>query len=681
MTSEYQTFRKRILEDLTRDDPQLKYRDKMMVVTREWKEHRESRLLQSLTPQEMVTLPFSYDMKRRLQATELQITPEILCLLGKLMQAKEHDLIRKKFKHLYKCKEFHDLKFNEVDLWDILIMNSGGSLILDILEQHVTQKRMKEIVSQLKREDRLGSFMNILVSVLYDKPDLRQRLITLVVKLVYQGMSPNTEFQCGDYTASLPSSHEDRHLNAFEGKPIRYAGTTITDVEYIRRNPAIRGSVRFVGDTVFGFLLQNVCNVKIKNFIVMLLETGLVNLASVVQPYSLSLNTYMDYLTMAFRFVPEMFRNQVCCAIYKNTPKYVLLRSRRSEQFREMAREMLKTNWRGFVLFNNNPRNILHMMLEDGLIDPTDNIFHSSLLLSPLATQSVRNSVNKVFLEGKTRERFYECVSEERYENTIMTSLMYTVTNNPNLHREAVTEMLREYGFRKFPQYHNDSYFSTSDDVCISDADVFVSEDGYVFCRDELEYLLNTKTNPFNRRDLSDGEVDRLKKMTSILDNFWYMFDRSGRKYKWLTYPYDPYPDEGFARLIDGMFEKNDLFTYGARIMDIMEHLNNPVMCILGFTGLVMGVGTVMSMSSSEFTVDQCVSFARCKEDSSDIEDINTFYGIMMNHHHSGDNIRKNFLQWVFLILETTDKFSSSHIMSARLLSLTLMIQMIKMMK
>lgn len=681
MTSEYQTFRKRVIEDLTRDEPQMRYRDKMLVVTREWKEHRETQTLQPLSPEEMAGLFLTPNVKRRLKATDIGIIPESLCILGKLIQSKDHDIISRKFRNLYKCREFHDLVFNGMDLWDILILNSGGSVLLEIFEKHLSQNRLKDIVSQLRREKRLGSCLNILVALLYEKPDLRQRIITLIAKLVYQGVSPNTEFQCGEYTASLPTLQEDRHLNLFDDKPIRYVGTTIMDTEYIRRYPVIRGSVRFVGDTVFGFLLQNVCNAKIKNFILMLVETGLVNLATVAQPYSLSLNTYMDYMTMTCRFVPEMFRNQICCAIYKHTPKYVLLRSRRTGHFREMAAEMLRTNWRGMVLFNTCPRNILHMMLEDGLIEPSDKIFHESLLISPFALQSLRNSVNAVLREGKSEARVYQCISEERRGDTVLASLMYTVSNDPDMYREAVSEMLRENGFVRFSQYHNDTYFSTTDEVCISDVDIFVSEDGYVFCRDELEYLLETKINPFNRRELTGGEMERLKKMKTILENFWYMFDMTSRRYKWLSAPHEEYPDEEFARLIDGMFERNDLFTYGVRMTDIMEHLENHTLCVIGFTGLVMGVGTMLSVTSPEISVDQCVSFSRKKDDPYDIEDINTYYGIMFNHQTPNTSIRRNFLQWVFLILETTEKLSPAHVMNSRLLSLTLIIQMIKMMR
>jgi hypothetical protein len=159
------------------------------------------------------------------------------------------------------------------------------------------------------------------------------------------------------------------------------------------------------------------------------------------------------------------------------------------------------------------------------------------------------------------------------------------------------------------------------------------------------------------------------------------MFELSSQKHRWLTAPQKEFVDEDYARMIDSIFEKNDMFMYGARMIDIMDRLKNNALCILGFSGLVMGVGTMMMMNSSDIIMEQCVSFARGREDSYDVEDINTYYGIIFNHLHENTPLRKNFLQWLFLVLETTEKMSPSHVLSSRLLSLSLFIQMVKMMR
>jgi hypothetical protein len=639
MTSEYQAFRKKIIEELTREDPQMRYKDKMLVVTREWKDRRETQSLQPLSPAEMVSLPINQIFRRRLKATTLQPIPETMCLLGKLLQSRDTNLALQQFRPLFKAGGFYEIRFNGMDLWDMLTVHNGGMVMKEILESHLTQRRLKELVSRLFKEGRLGSLLNVLVGVIYESPDTRLSLVTLLVKMIYNGVSPNTEFQCGEYTASLPGEVSPQ---------VRYAGTTLVEREYISKYPVIHGSVRFVGDTVYGFLLQNLCNLKLKNFTLTLLETGLVNLSTIIQPYSLSLDTHMTYLEAALRFSPVLFRNQVSCAIYRHTPKPLLLRC---GVFKEVATDILKTNWRGLVFFNTCPRNILHLMLEDGFVEPSEDLFHSKLLMTPHGRRSLQTSL----------ETFRETP-------TVKTLL------KPD--RERVVGLLRGAGFRDMSRYHNDSYFSNSDEVNVESPDVFVSEDGYVFCRDELEYLLRARTNPFNRREFSENEIERMKTMEEVFATYWYLFDMGGRKYRWLTSPADDISETELVKLIDGMFEKNDLFSYGVRISNAVEALKNNALTLMGYTGLMMGVGTILSMTSPDITIEQCISFARGKEDPYDIEEINTYYGIIFNHLHEATNLRKSFLQWVFLVLETTEKFSSSHVMTSRLLSLTLFIQM-----
>lgn len=647
MTSEYQAFRKKILEDLTREDPQMRYKDKMTVVTKEWKEYKESSVLQPLSPEDMVNLPVTQTVRRRLKNTVLENVPGVLCLLGKLLHEREHGGIIQSFKHLFKTTSFYQLKFNGMDIWDMLIVNNGGLVMKDILENYFNSRRLKDLVSMISREGRMGSFLNVLVGVIYEKPDARLNILALLIKMICSGVSPNTEFQCGEYKLSLPDNALDN---------IRYVGTSLTEPEYSARYPMARGSVRFVGDTVFGFLLQNMCNLKIKNFTLTLLETGLVNLSTIIHPYSLSTDIQMDYLGTTLKFSPAIFQNQVSCVIYKYTSKTVLLRTGALEMFRKVASDILKTNWRGMTFFNSNPRNIIHMLMEDGFLEPSGDLFYSRLLLTPHGRRSLQTSFE---------------IYQKRH--TIQDILKPDVNH--------ITRVLRNVGSRILPSYHNDSYFSTSEPVDVESPYIFVSDDDYVFCRDELEYLLKTGVNPFNRREFSENEIARMQTMEDIFKTYWYMFDISSRRYVWLTSLSDEISEVEFARLIDSMFELSDLFSYGCRISDIMENLNNNALTVLGFNSLVTGVGTILNMISYDITIDQCISFARGKEDPYDIEEINTYYGIIFSHMNEAVDFRRCFLQWIFLILETTDKFSSSHVMTSRLLSLALFIQMIKSMK
>lgn len=678
MTSEYQSFRKRKLDELTRDEPSMRYKDKMGVVTREWKEFKESQILTPMNPVEMTTLTINSSFKTRLRSTKIECIPEMICLIGRFSQMGETDFIINNFKSILCKSQFLEMSFNGVDLWDMLAINNGGYVILYILEGFSTNKDLKTWVGKMNNEKRMGNLLNSLVSVIYDKPNAKNRVINLIIRLIYNGVSPNTEFQCGQYTASLPHPSEDRNINSVEGKPIRYVGTTLIEEEYGEKYPVVLGSVRFVGDTLFGFLIQNICNNKVYSFIITLIDTNLVSMATVAQPYSLSLDTHMDYLTMAMRFSPMLYHNQVTCAVYRKIPKYVLLRGKNINNLRNMVYENLKTNWRGMVFFNTCPRNIIHYMLEDGLLEPSDEFIYKHLRLSPPALKSVQYSVVHGLLGGKLTGNVYENIPWNRYEETVLENLVYTSSKDPSVHREAVNELIRGYGYRYFETYHNDEYFSTSDPIDIYSVGVFVSEDGYVFCRDELEYLVRTKTNPFNRRNLSVAEIDRLNNIITLFNNFWYLFDLSSQKYRWLLTPICEPSDEDYAKLIDELFDKSEVFTYGGRMTEILDKLLNNALCILGFTGLVTGVGTMISINSDDISIDQCSSYARCREDPSDVEDINTYFGIMFNHIRENGKLRRVFLQWLYVVLETTDKSCRSHIMTARLLSLTLFIQMAK---
>jgi hypothetical protein len=647
MTSEYQAFRKKIVDELTREDPHMRYRDKMVVVTREWKEFKESKIVHPLTKEEMVSLPLNPTVRRRLKKTTFEEIPEVLCLIGKLVQEKEHSGIMNNFKNLFKSPTFYNLAFNGMDIWDILIVNNGGLVMKDIMETHFRARRLKDLVVRLVEEGRLGSFLNILVGVIYEKPNFKIDILTLLVRMIYNGVSPNTEFQCGEYKLSLP---EDPLAE------VRYAGTTLLEKKYSEKFPLSRGSVRFVGDTVFGFLLQNICNLKLKNFILTLLETGLVNLSCIIQPHSLSTDVHMDYLGAALKFAPTMFRNQVSCAIYKYTPKAVLLRPGNVDMFREVVSDILKTNWRGMTFFNACPRNIIHMLLEDGILDPSGDIYHGRLLLTLHGRRSLQTSF-EIFQKNQTIRRVL----------------------NPDI--THITQVIRKAGFRDLPVYHNDAYFSTCEAVGMDSPYIFISDDGYIFCRNELEYLLETRLNPFNRREFSENEIARMQTMRDMFGTYWYLFDLTSGKYSWLSSPAAEVSDMDFVAFIDGMLDRSDMFSYGCRVMDIVDRLKNNTLTILGFTGLVMGLGTIMTINPHEIMFEQCTSFARGKEDPYDIEEINTYYGIIFNHMSEEADLRRSFLQWVFLVLETTSRFSPSHALTSRLLSLTLFIQMIKNMK
>lgn len=314
-------------------------------------------------------------------------------------------------------------------------------------------------------------------------------------------------------------------------------------------------------------------------------------------------------------------------------------------------------------------------MLEDGLIDPAEKLLYSNLLVSPLAVRSLRHSIVNVLLEKNlNRPVVYKCISHERKSQTILEMIPEDVSET------HYQDLLKVYGeIEKGEISHNETYFSSSDDIDLRSPGTFVSDDGYVFCRDELEYLLQTGVNPFNRREFSEREMTRLSNMVGILTDYWFMFDLSAQRYKWIFSPDEELKDVDYERLIDAFFDRNDLFTYSGRISDVMTNLENNTMCVISFTGLIMGVGTIMTMQSPDFSIDQCVSFARGREDPYDIEDINTYYGIIFNHLGEKTPLRKNFLQWIFLILDTTEKLSEGYL-NARLLSLSLIIQILKIM-
>lgn len=678
MSNEYQVFRKTKLDEITRDVPSMKYRDKMAMVTREWKEYKNSQDLKPLSPEEMTIATVNQNFKSRLRRTDIVEIPEMICLIGRLSQMGETEFVVNAFKKILSRQSFHTLTFNGIDLWDILAINNGGYVILHILECFSTNKSLKEWIDNMQSGKRMGAVLNSVVSIIYDRPDTKSRVVNIISRLIFNGVSPNVEFQCGQYTSSLPSLTEDRNNNTIVGKPIRYAGTTLLEEEYADKYPVVLGSVRFVGDTLFGFLLQNMSSNKIYSFVLTLINTGLVSMTTVIQPYSLSLDTHMDYLTAAVKFAPSLYQNQVCCTIYKTIPKYVITRTKKVTYLRDVVSDILVTNWRGMVYFNTCPRNIIHMMLEDGLLEPSEDMIARRLVISPPALKSLQHSVVTGLLCGNLSGEVYRNIRKERVGDTILESLVYTPGSEPEDHHVAVSEMLRGYGYRNSTVYHNDKYFSSAEDVDLGSVGTFVSDDSYVFCKDEIAYLFKTKINPFNRREFSDAEMERLLNMITLFEKFWFMFDLSGRAYQWLHEPVCEKNDEYFAKLIDSFLEKSDMFMYGGRIMDIYDKLKKNALCLMGFSGLIVGIGTMLTLNSTDITIEQCSAFSRCKEDPYDIEDINIYYGLMINHIHEPGAIRRVFLQWLFLVLETTDKLSRPYLMTTRLLSLTLYIQMIR---
>lgn len=678
MSNEYQVFRKTKLDEITRDVPSMKYRDKMAMVTREWKDHKDSQDLNPLSPEEMTVATVNQNFKSRLRRTDIAEIPEMICLIGRLSQMGEAEYIVGTFKKILCRKSFHAMTFNGIDLWDILAINNGGYVILHILECFSTNRSLKEWIDAMQSGERLGSVLNSVVSIIYDRPTTKTRVVNIISRLIFNGVSPNVEFQCGQYTSSLPAPTDDRNNNTIADKPIRYAGTSLLEEGYADKYPVVLGSVRFVGDTLFGLLLQNMGNNKIYSFVLTLINTGLVSMTTVIQPYSLSLDTHMDYLMAAVKFVPSLYQNQVCCSIYQNIPKYVITRTKKVSYLRDVVSDILVTNWRGMVFFNTCPRNIIHMMLEDGLLEPSEDMVAKRVLISPPALKSLQYSVVNGLLGGNLSGDVYKNIREERVGDTILESLMYTPSSEPGDHHIAVSEMLRGYGYRPHTMYHNDKYFSSAEDVDMGTIGTFVSDDSYVFCRDEISYLFRTKTNPFNRREFSDAEMERLMNMITLFEKFWFMFDLSGRSYQWLSEPICEKPDEYFAKLIDSFFEKSDMFVYGGRIVDIYDKLKKNALCLMGFSGLIMGIGTILTLNSSDITIEQCSAFSRCKEDPYDIEDINTYYGLMINHVNEPGAMRRVFLQWLFLVIETTDKLSRPYLMTTRLLSLSLYIQMVR---
>jgi hypothetical protein len=734
MSREYQDFRKKVLEELNVEMPGLGYRQKMKVISERWKQHKIVQV-SILTPEEIVkrfvgvstpseggirSLKFTIDCEGESEFITYRYKDKnlLLLLLGSLfdiMPMGDRFLLGLVKRFVGLGSLFHGLYLSEEKRYDVLDLVNFYQRwdILFVLLTNAPSDYLNQFAPS-----KIGCTLGLLFTNMKSSKDLRMSILDVVQNAVLTGLDPNLELGdviCGASMHELYQTHDPiyKELHSkggasisvlHESKFVRYTGIRDVGREYrlfINKLTPVplsidTSSLEMVGETVFSVFLRYAKHRRHRALCEKLIKEGKIHLTTIVTQDGI---TPTSYQTMIFKKQPGVIVNLIDYLV-TNTPHHFYYVKTAGDPLGTLIGS-IKTTWELMVLVKGGASKALLSILTQHLMIPLENFVRQLVGCYPLLetvtslysrvtppqmcrrylgeSSTSRFSVfEKLLLEGRGLELL---IDDLRKGTSTITGL--TMRHLASDKYGDLRLIAREVVGLPPPMddvKNNTFIFSdleVTQELLNDPLMVFVSDDNFVFHRDEFLHLMSKKENPFNRRLLNEREISRLEYLQETFNEWWFLYNgipdipslqtvnrfSKGTELKLIV------------KYIDEFIDQCPFFTYGDRLeahydkIYKIEYLQSAYMYL--FTAPVV---CIQGASADGFQA-LCLPFRAAPGDHHTVEEIGLYFSMMLTEAFSQptpdvSEVMKKVFLCVYLILDCTRRYSSLEVFYGRVITL-----------
>jgi hypothetical protein len=704
MSESYNHFRSQQLALLKDERPDLTYRQKLKLITEKWKEEK-MKIKSSLSMDEMIALASSAtcaDELRRLKysvesldetlLTEGETNGEknIMLLMNHLMQSQTPKYCMQILQKFIYDPRIFDYTLQSANLLDLSIKYNQYEIVIFILGKAPSSWVETHV---FRSEDR--SMLSCLFHVIFDgaeRSSSKQDVMEWVRKAISRGIDPNIELSHPLYDLTMrewyrgdvvfdtlyQSLDPPSHVYSF----VRYAGIYDRGRQF-RHRVGITASSRipskhFVGETIISVLYRRVHDRRTRTFIHHLIKTEKLALNLVFMNHDISKpECYLSMMLRGrFRYIIEDG-----FLTFFQTPSYMFFIPSSGYPLRQLM-EQISTHWDGYVYTLPSIYPLVVKLFQRGFIRPSkanlQKFFMNEGLVqnviewaksrqggwkvwirscsTPLDTPLVRFLCTPPLLERILFNSYWRSeftfdylihVGEEHYREVILPNIPLDSTPLNEWFVNGVD--VKEY-MNKYP--------------------LFMSEDRFVFCEEDFQYLIESRNNPFTRKPLTDAEWWRVCKLKYLFEEWWFLIDPPQQfeeikssvalTVKLLT------------ELIDRFLDQSPYFVYSDRLTDLIGKIDSPSAVHATYVCLMTNPSLIMSDANDVFS-QLCIPF-KAADDSLQTENVNFYYGTRIAQAMDGttplEGSRMALLCWILNILETTQTYEPVEKLNGRVFSL-----------
>lgn len=699
MFETYQTFRKQLLEKLKVEHPELNYRHKLKIISDLWKKE-QSKNNRTLTPEMMIemvrtkppTTQTSNLLKFGIYSLDADAVNHTIIegewfVFGLLTEMFKYDypdslcihIIQKILfsSKVYECKTIEGLNIGE-----LCVKYYKAATLLFIIEK-APQTWLIDNVYQTKDKSFLSCMLHLLCENLKSS-ELKEKTLKLLSQCISRGVDPNTELFHPLGQVSLHNFYEgdpvyDYIINnaippSRARKLVRYTGIVDGGFDFrLRANvkPRNVGYSNFVGETLFSMMYSHGEIYENSVFCSALINTNKIDMRTILCTGSV----ITSYLRM---FIDYDFRNRVEDGFkaFYNSPTYMFYIHSSGYPIDELF-DKIKTYWSGFMMTRETLQPVILDIFERSLVCPTENIVKKFLTnttfmdrLKSIWEESQGNGLEDILKrEGR---HFLDTGLAHLVVHPLALDKLFGITfrDDYNWKTSFTADELRslannikalEWSRYLEPPHRdleikNECFLHNSDPVSESwgRVPVFVSEDGYVFSIEEIDFLMKKMENPFNRRRFSDKDENSLYSLLGHRNRLWFLIDNLV-VFETISKNVAPTTDL-LVELIDEFIDKCPFFIYGGiRLRTVHQNLNNMEKMHLIYVILMSGPNTIIPQTE-DILRELCVPF-QTKNDCIPTELINTHYGMEILMELKGEDVRRvkqSLLVWILQNLEET---------------------------
>lgn len=413
---DYREFRRRTIEELTREFPDKTYREKMRIVSNRWKQTKITQLVR-LDQDQLVNGDINDIFIKKLRYTILDIGPEdfldmecdedgtniCMFLLAKCLK-----ILPPKSRHLgvfsrfLGIKKFYKLMYGGLNVFDLCCMEIRRDFLFEVFTR-MPPRWHEELI--LSRKKSLGSLMNIFLLNIFDE-DMKGETLDLTCQLIMKGLDPNINLS-SPINIHNPWIYRDNLMGYLTStgswetakRAIRYSGAYDEEREYkdfLRKsefncqNSRLQQidlmtrnlSMRFVGDTILSILLQNSRSHKLRSFVSKIFKSGVADVYVFLSPYKhrneIGTCTYfsLSIVSGSMKHIDEL-----SSIIYNLTPSFMFfVRDETKVGYAnfnpiQLIYNSIKTPWNGYISTCSDTSQILNKILLSGFIVPSRDLF------------------------------------------------------------------------------------------------------------------------------------------------------------------------------------------------------------------------------------------------------------------------------------------------------------------
>lgn len=706
MCDNYQRFRSIQLENLKTQCPNLTYRQKLKIISELWKEEKIKQDQDVISPMELVNYvsqPFYGDESLRKVKQSLEsvssdnllksmtgdhyLFMDLMCWI--IRNYPEKFVIQVLQRFIYD-PSIYEMTYQSLSLVELCVLYEKEDVLFFLLT-----KASSEWVDIHIFKSKDFSMLSCLFHTLLRKVDqcsLKEEIVNWVRKALFRGTDPNLELSpplvtgtmdiwymgCPVYEALYKGGCQADHVKKF----VKFSCLEDPSRAFRERSrgapppPRSDGFSGVRGDTLFSVFYRIGKDYKSKVLVRKLIESKNLNW-SIVFLNNKVVKTEC-YLTMMSRGDTREILEEGFLAYFK-TPPYMYYVSSAGTPLKNFH-EFISHHWAGQLCTLPNIPPVLFDMFSRGFLPPTKKAMDVismnpdmvKRILSILESRGVwRNWIqhsptvlNTCFSKLLLTPPGLQFILETpEWKSSLTKSFMASlaeifIDENIQPHLEIEMEFANEW-------------FINGDTVkdFVGKIPLFITDDNFAFCQEDMEYLLENPLNPYTRKEFNLNETLRLEYMNRLYVDWWFLIDHSPKieDMKSLTELKISYLTEK----IDEYFEANPYFVYGERLssivskFDSMEKIHATYLCLLS-------TPTILSFDVTNPLLSACVPF-RSSEDCFPVEMVNIYYGMKIIVNPSENTLTKmltDFLSWVLCILECTSRSETNEKLNGRIFSL-----------